>query len=287
VSHNRRVVAIVVPVRVYGDPIMRTTVGSLPPAVYWRRRAVVLGALLLGIIVLFVSCSGDDKGDQRGKGGPSSQLPTPGPAGSSPDTEPSFIDGVPGGGPSLPNPTDLESQPPGDGTGAQNGGGVDGGTAPSTGAGQSTAGTGTGTGQNTNVTAPAGGWCADTELSVTPIPATTTLKRGASLELRLKIKNIGRRTCSRDVGADPQELYIDRGAFKYWSSDTCSTAKGNDVRVFAPGAEREYRITWNGRQSSSCTGGVASGPNPPPGQVELRGRLGTLVSAPVVLTIVA
>jgi hypothetical protein len=283
VSHNRRVAAIVVPVRVYGGPIMRTTVGPLPSAVYWRRRAVVLGALLLGIIVLFVSCSGDDKGDQRGKGTPSSQLPTPGPAGSSPDTEPSFIDGVPGGGPSLPNPTDLESQPPGDGT--ANGGGA----APSPGAGQATtgAGTGTGTGQNTNVTAPADGSCTDAEFSVTAIPATATLKRGASLELRLKVKNIGTRTCSRDVGADPQELYIERGAFKYWSSDTCNPVKGNDVRQFAPGAEREYRITWNGRQSSSCSGGVASGPNPPPGQFELRGRLGTLVSNPVVLTIVA
>ena len=68
-SHNRRVVTIVVAVRVYGDPIMRATVGPLPSAVYWRRRAVVLGAVLLSIIVLFVSCSGNDKNDQRGKGG--------------------------------------------------------------------------------------------------------------------------------------------------------------------------------------------------------------------------
>ncbi|MGC1213053.1 MAG: hypothetical protein WA890_17525, partial [Micromonospora sp.] len=37
---------------------MRLTVGPLPPAVYWRRRAVVLGAGLLFLIVLLYSCSG-------------------------------------------------------------------------------------------------------------------------------------------------------------------------------------------------------------------------------------
>ena len=251
---------------------MRTTVGPLPPAVYWRRRAVVLGALLLGIIVLFVSCSGDEdnQGGPRGQG-TGSQYPTPAPGDTSPDADPSFVDPLPGGGgPSLPAPGDLEQQG-GDGSAAP--------TLPNqTG--------GTGTGQNAIVTAPADGSCADAEMSVTPIPAATTLQRGDSVELTLKIKNIGTRTCSRDVGSDPQELYIDQGARKYWSSDTCSATKTTDVRQFRPGDEREYRITWNGRQSSSCSGGVASGPNPPPGQFELRARLGTLVSQPVTLTIV-
>ncbi|WP_433298781.1 adhesin [Actinoplanes sp. CA-030573] len=258
---------------------MRTTVGSLPPAVYWRRRAVVLGALLLGIIVLFVSCSGgDDKNDQRGKGSPSSQLPTPAPASKSApgETEPSFLDNVPpggGGGPSLPALGDLESQNPGDGDGGTGSNG----SLPTT--------TAAGTGQNTNVTAPADGSCADSEIQVTPSVASTTIKRGASVDVTLTVKNISSRTCGRDVGAGPQELYLDQAARKYWSSDTCSTAKGSDVRQFAPGEVRSYKVTWNGRQSSTCAGNAASGPNPPPGQFELRARLGTYVSQPVVLTI--
>src|SRR4051812_24789233 len=95
---------------------MRTTVGPLPSAVYWRRRAVVLGAVLLGIIVLFVSCSGGDKNDKRGQGGGSntSQAPTPEPAKSSADPDPSFVED-PGNGPNLPAPSDVESQPPGSG----------------------------------------------------------------------------------------------------------------------------------------------------------------------------
>ena len=269
-SHNRRVAAIASPVRVYGGPIMRTTVGPLPPAVYWRRRAVVLGAVLLGIVVLFVSCSGDGKTGQNGKAAPTS-LPTPAPATTSSESDPPFVDGVPGGGgPSLPDPGSVESQQAGDG----NAGSTTGTDAPTT-----------GTGSNTNVTAPTDGSCADSEMSVTPIPATTTIKRGAPLQLSLQVKNVGTRTCSRDLGSDPQELYLDQGARKYWSSDDCGASRGNDVRQLAPGAERVYKITWNGRQSSSCSGGLATGPNPPPGQFDLRARLGTLISNPVVITI--
>src|ERR1044072_3056856 len=86
---------------------MRTTVSPLPSAVYWRRRAVVLGAVLLGIIVLFVSCSGDDKNDKRDPGAQSSQPGAPPPAA----REPSFLDGARGGdgGPAQPPPDDAES----------------------------------------------------------------------------------------------------------------------------------------------------------------------------------
>ena len=254
---------------------MRTTVGPLPPAVYWRRRAIVLGAVLLGIIVLFVSCFGGD--DDKGRGNTSSsQYPTPEPNKSSADPGPSFLDGAPGGGPALPAPSDLQSQQPG----------TDAATAPTlptqaAGNGQN------GNGQNATANAPGDGSCADSEIALTPVPSATTLKRGATIEIQLKIKNNSARTCARDVGADPQELYLDQGARKYWSSDTCSTAKGSDVRQLQPGEELSYKVTWNGRQSSSCAGGSASGPNPPPGQFQLRGRLGSLYSQPVAITIAA
>jgi hypothetical protein len=263
---------------------MRATVGPLPSAVYWRRRAVVLGAVLLGIIVLFVSCSGNDKNDQRGKGGSPSSYPTPAPGSDSPDPDASFLDGSANGGPSLPAPGDIRTTAPGTGDDGGTNGGTS--TAPVL-PGLPTNAPATGTGTNTNVTAPADGSCADAEMAVVPIPARTTLKRGDAVEIRFRIKNISTRTCTRDVGAGPQELYLDQGARKYWSSDTCNPAKDSDVRQFAPGAETEYRVTWNGRQSNTCAGLSASGINPPPGQFELRARLGTLVSNPVALTIVS
>ena len=269
-SHNRRVVHNATLVRVYGGPIMRTTVGPLPSSVYWRRRAVVLGAVLLGIIVLFVSCShnGDDKQNSQGKAASSSSKATSSPGKSTPDDTPSFVDNPPAGGPSLPDPAQVQSQQPGNGT-----------TAGTTG--------GTQTGSNTNVTLPGDGSCADTEMQIVPSASSTTIKRAApTVDLTLTIKNIGTRTCSRDVGSGPQELYLSSGAQVYWSSDKCSPPGGHDVRQFAPGNVRTYRFTWNGRQSSSCAAGSAAGPVPPPGQFQLRGRLGSLVSGSITLTFV-
>ncbi|HET6532417.1 MAG TPA: adhesin [Actinoplanes sp.] len=251
---------------------MRSTVGPLPPAVYWRRRALVLGVLLLVVIALFVACGGEDNGNQGGgTGASSSQAPAPAPAGSTPEDEPSFSDAQPGAGPSLPAPEDLVSPQPGaDGQPGGNG--------------QSTTGANA-TGTNANVIAPADGSCADQEISVTPVPAVTTAKRGTPMVIRLKIKNIGTRSCTRDLGAGAQELYMDQGARKYWSSDTCSADRRSNPQQMRPGAEYEYTVTWNGRQSSKCTAALPAGPAPPPGTYEIRGRLGTKVSQPVALTI--
>ena len=227
----------------------------------------MLGAVLLGIIVLFVSCSGEDEKDPQTKNA-ASQYPTPAPAanGGSASPDPSFLEDSPGVGQALPDPADLQPKPDEDDELPI--------PAPSLGA-------------NANVNVPADGSCADAEMSVTPIPADTSVRRGTPVGIRLKIKNISTRTCNRNVGADAQELYLEQGAQKLWSSDPCSTAKGDDVRSFAPGAEREYQITWNGRQSNQCASGQASGQFVPAGQYELRGRLGTLISKPVVVTVVA
>jgi hypothetical protein len=261
--------------RAYRDHIMRSTVGPLPPAVYWRRRAVVLGALLLVVILLFVSCGGEGDDPQRGKGTAASQAPPP--ASSTPDTEPSFSDAKPGPGPSLPDPDDLQPQDPLEGEGGNPSAGPDG-----EGTGNSTD-----TGTNANVTAPTGTNCGDVEVSVTPVPATTSAKRGTPVGMKLKIKNISARACTRDLGAGAQELYLDQGARKYWSSDTCGTDRSANPQRLQPGAEYEYTVTWNGRQSSKCTGAQPDGPAPPQGQYELRARLGTKISEPVALAIVS
>jgi hypothetical protein len=242
--------------------IMRATVGPLSPAVYWRRRAVVLGAVLLGVIVLFVSCSGEDKPDPKktsaqSTGTPASKAPSASPKPSLEDSAP------PGVGPAYPDPADLLSQQPGEGdplpppatTGAAN--------------------------------PPAGQGCTDAEMSLTPVPADTSPQRGATIAIKLKIKNIGARSCTRDLGASAQELYIAEGAQRLWSSDQCAALKGNDVVTLGPGVEKVFEVNWNGKQSNQCTGAVASGPVPPTGAYQLFGRLDTIVSAPVVLTVVA
>ncbi|AEV88927.1 adhesin [Actinoplanes sp. SE50] len=258
---------------------MRTTVGPLSPAVYWRRRAVVLGALLLGIIVWFVACSHDDtKPDTKNA---ASSYPTPAPASATPkssvsgkpgDSDNGLLASAPAGNPVYPDPVQSQGNNGDSGLLPANGGGQNGG-------GQN------GSGQNTNVNQPAGNACADNEIQVTPVPAATSIKRGANLAITLRIRNVGNRTCTRDVGADPQELYVEAGAQKIWSSDKCSGVHGNDVQTFKPGDQREFNITWNGHQSTACNGATATGPAPAAGQYSLRGRLDGLVSQPVVLTL--
>lgn len=242
---------------------MRSTVGPLSPAVYWRRRAVVLGALLLVVILLFVSCGGEDDSNKRGagKGTAASQVPIPEPEdSSSPEVEPSFTDDKPAG-PGAPDPGTTGP-----------------GTAPSD---------GTATGTNNNVTAPGDGSCADQEIALTPSTESASVKRGTPVVFRIRIKNISTRTCTRDLGAGAQELYVDQGARKFWSSDTCSTNRSANVTTMQPGAEFEYKITWNGRQTTTCTGGTPAGQAPDAGQYALRARLDRKISEPVILTIAA
>ncbi|WP_262282727.1 hypothetical protein [Micromonospora sp. MA102] len=254
---------------------MRLTVGPLPPAVYWRRRAVVFGAGLLFLIVLLYSCTGTDRtdtpsGNAGGNAGGSPSAAAPGPTGSllTPrSTSPSPTPGESGGGNGTSD---------GGGTGTDNGGGQNGG---------GTNGGGTNDGGAPAAPVADDGTCADSEIQVTPVALPASAQRGTVVTLRLRVKNISERTCSRDVGADLQELYIKAGAAKVWSSDTCGTGKGSDVQSFTPNFERSYELGWNGRDVSRCANGVAAGPYAPIGTYQLFARVGTKLSEPVKLTI--
>ncbi|MEV2241865.1 hypothetical protein [Micromonospora sp. NPDC049891] len=242
---------------------MRLTVGPLPPTVYWRRRAVVLGAVLLFLIVLLYSCNGPKDGNDatgNGQPGPGVVTGTPEPTGSvlTPQTG-SPPSGDAGADPSTPGDEADPSSPE---------------TEPSL-------------SNDPPAVDPVAdeGNCADTELSVTAVAQPAQTASGATVDLNLKIRNRSDRTCSRDVGATAQELYIKAGAEVVWSSDTCGTAAGSDVQSFTPGFERAYQVSWNGRDSSRCANGVANGPAVPAGTYEVFARVGTKLSQPAKLVL--
>ncbi|MEH1129258.1 hypothetical protein [Micromonospora sp. CPCC 206061] len=229
---------------------MRLTVGPLPSAVYWRRRAVVLGALFIVLIVLFTTCGGPD-GSGANKTGA-----TPSPTVGSPEPSPSVL---------TPDASESATAVPTTPPAAQ--------TDPSTAA--------------TSAAAPAAGdgACTDAEIKVTPVPGLTTAPAGQTIIIRLRIKNESDRTCTRDVGPDLQEVYIKQGARTIWSSDKCGPFKGSNPLPFTPNFEREYQATWNGQMSTSCSGANANGGAPKPGQYEVFGRVGTDNSTAVKLTL--
>lgn len=82
---------------------MRLTVGPLPPAVYWRRRALLLGIVLLVLFLVAQACmaanASPDGQEGTGAAAGSTDPPSGGP--SSPSTDPSD---APTTGPASPGP---------------------------------------------------------------------------------------------------------------------------------------------------------------------------------------
>jgi hypothetical protein len=229
---------------------MRLTVGPLPPAVYWRRRAIVLGAALLFVLVLTYSCAKSDPPSSPRAANATGAPQSPAPSAVVP-ASPSATPAASGAAsPAVATPTEAAIDP----------------TADPSASGDP-------------------GTCTDSEISVGAVPGQDSVPSGTAVEITLQIKNISSRTCTRDLGSLQQELYIKLGAQKVWSSDTCGTGRDSDVQSLAPNIVHEFQVEWNGRDSTKCDGGLASGPYPAPGSYLVFGRLGSKLSDPAPLSI--
>jgi hypothetical protein len=132
------------------------------------------------------------------------------------------------------------------------------------------------------------GPCRDTELELTARAASAQVTSGHAIDVTIQIKNISGRTCSRDIGADMQELRLLDTTTIIWSSDDCSPNSGHDVRSFAPGKRVSFTLTWNGRRSRTGTGGVtcsATAPVPDSAVYQLVARLDQDLSSPFALQV--
>jgi hypothetical protein len=195
---------------------MNLTVGPLPPAVYWRRRALVAGVLVLLILVIAYSCGGSS-----GSGATGQRSSTNTPATSSPTPTQSELRpqvGAPPSGDPSPSVTATTAAAPPAGP-------VD----------------------------PATELCADTDLLLTP--AIVRLANG-SYKTTLKIRNTSTRNCKRDVGSKPQELHVLQNGQTVWSSDSCQSGQGeSNVATLSAGIEYAYDVIWDGTSGAKCTGG--------------------------------
>ncbi|HEX5741965.1 MAG TPA: hypothetical protein VFY17_10500 [Pilimelia sp.] len=239
---------------------MRLTVGPLPPAVYWRRRAIVVGGLLALVFGPYAACMGGDEPSRRTAGDQAAREPAGGPAAPQPTVSATGAAGGTGEEPAADEPGQAPV--------------VAGGAAP---AGPPQA--------PPLLNAPT---CTDSDLDLRALPATAEVPVGGALDIRLVVENASTRTCARDVGADAQELRITREGQTVWSSDHCTPRGGPpNVQGFPPGERREFMVTWNGRSS---TGGAACVKGAPAGELaagayEVVARLGGKHSAPAPLTL--
>jgi hypothetical protein len=235
---------------------MNLTVGPLPPAVYWRRRAIVAGGLLVVILLGLYACGGS--------GAPEKQSPT----GLHTSTSPRLP-----ASPSASRPAVVPSSAPAGSPGVTP-------SAPPSPTASGAAG--------------AIPTCLDKDVKVWPEitstdPDVNRLRYGGTFNIRLNIKNTSDHPCTRDVGAVPEELYIMRGKTQIWSSDKCqrdtAVGKPHDVRTFQPNIQIYAELQWSSYDitTNDCTKGST------PANVdsyELFARVGTKLSAAVKFNIV-
>lgn len=232
---------------------MRLTVGPLPPAVYWRRRALVLGAVLLVLFLVAQAClaaAADQDGQAAGEPS-SSSTPSPAPPETSgPPTAGPTEDADPPGLPAVGS--EDEDEPAGE---------------PDAELGEDA--------------------CTDAEMLVTAVADPTEFPAGDTVRFTIRIQNDSDRSCMRDVGAGQRELYLRRGsgADRVWSSRDCIDLEGRDVRELPPVFDTTHFVDWNGRSSVSCENSEPAGPVLDPGEYELVARLGTVYSDPLAITV--
>jgi hypothetical protein len=230
---------------------MRLTVGPLPAAVYWRRRLLVLGVLLIIALGIVYAFTGGPGAGNRADPGPTHTPTTPASATGTPTPT------------ATPTPTPTPFTLPAD---------------EPTGAPTSAAG------------GDATGPCADGEIELTAAASPPTLTTGQTATFTLVIKNISNRTCTRDIGSMPQELQLLLDGVIAWSSDDCPSGSPYPFdQEFVPGFERSFAIPWSGYRSRTGTGEPvceqSAQTKPGAATYDLVARLGTKLSAPVQVVI--
>jgi hypothetical protein len=221
-------------------------IGSLPPQVYWRRRAMAGIVAVLVIWFFWGTLSGGGKGG----GANAAQPNTPAAAGSSPATTPS---GTPA--PVVTTVAPVVTSKPASVTV----------TSPAA---------------TTTVAAPTTPKCTSASIKVTLSADHTVYAAGVNPHFVLTVTNSGPVACRVDVGTTNRGFLVTSGTDRIWSSTDCTTTSPN-VATFKPKDTVAYAHTWT-RQRSSSAGCAAAGTSARPGTYKVVAHLGDLISSPAV-----
>jgi len=240
-------------------------VGPLPPAVYWRRRILLVAPfVLIGLTVYVIVTSG---GSHNAANPPTTTPPTV--------TTPATGAGTDTGGTIAP----VTDPGTGAGTGpATNGGGTDGpaATGPATGSGPATA-TGPATGAAGPVT------CTQDALQIAAETGAESYSVGDQPDLVLQVTNISQQPCVADL-SDPQiEILVYNGASRVWGSQDCLVTPGASPEVLPVGEPVRRTITWSGLSSQPACAGQRQRVGP--GTYTVHARLSGQEGATATLTI--
>jgi len=199
----------------------------------------VLGVLLVVVIIMWSACSGPSKSD-AGAGANRTSATKPASPTASPSASAAVLT------PTVPTTSDAPTSAP-----------------PTTPPGSK---------EGPPLTA-----CTDADLQLVAAPETAAAPNGAYLKFYLRIKNISGHPCTRDLGPDHQELYLQQGTTKVWSSDACNSLHGSEVVTMEPNIVHEFNNVWTGQASNN---GCTNRKPPGIGKYELFARLDTKISEP-------
>lgn len=210
--------------------------GPLPPEIYWRRRALAVGAavVVLGLIVWFVSSLGGGNDE-------------------TPQAEPAGV--VAGSNPTTTPTSSGEAQNAGASAGGSSGG--SGGSGGGSGSGVTTSSKtrATPSGVSAAPAAPAASTvtdqCSDQSLAIKATPDKASYRLGEEPGFTVVITNISVSACQRDVGAGLQQaLVYTLDDLRIWSNTDCFPDAQSDLRTFEPGQQAGFTVKWSGTDSA-------------------------------------
>jgi hypothetical protein len=239
-------------------------VGPLPASVYWRRRAVAVGAAILLVLVIWAVLPGGGNGGRRDSAaalGSASAGPT------EPSAAPTSV--APSGLTEAPASGDPGRAADDDGAAT---------TATTAPAGATTPPPGP-------AIPPAPKGCPDAALRLEVSPAQPAYRVGQAPVLRLQVRNVSAEPCLRDLGAALQEVLLYRGTQRLWSSNDCYPEGQRDMQLMRPGVLHTFSVIWSGLSSLPRCAGTRTRVGA--GSYLLLGRIGTLVSPRAPMTLLA
>jgi hypothetical protein len=215
-------------------------VGSLPPSVYWRRRAALLGSLVVLIAVTVWTLSHGTSSSPAAA--PRSLVPTP-PGGLQPaptsTSSTSRLTITENSGSALVTPTTSA------GASGTNG------TTRTAANGASNAASNTAT--NTANAAPTA--CLPAQLDVSAAVGAASYHVGDQPTVMLQVKNKGPTPCVQDLADSQVELRVYNGESRVWGSHDCQVQPGTDLRTLAVNQPVRVSIIWSGLSSQpNCAG---------------------------------
>ncbi|MBW0274225.1 hypothetical protein ATM97_13380 [Nocardia sp. MH4] len=191
--------------------------GPLPPEIYWRRRALAIGVIIVALaiviwLVTMVARGGGSSGDTA------AATSTTTAAGSSASTSSS-----------------AES---------------------SSATSSSAAATSSAAASSSAADQPAAQPCSDQSLALKVTVGQPTYRVGDQPGFGTVITNISSAPCSRDLGPGPQFLvYTLDGQRRLWASNDCNPDGPPEVKTLKAGEQLSYKGTWFGTTSQpNCAG---------------------------------